>query len=91
MHAISLTILSAMLVAASSASAVETCEVQPKSQWQSADQAKKAATALGFSKIIKVILEDNCYEVVTLDADGRIVGVQFDPVTLKLVKVEDAR
>ena len=91
MHAISLMVLSAMLVAASSASAVETCKSQPKSQWQSVDQVKKAAIALGFSKVVKVILEDNCYEVVTLDANGRIVGVQFDPVTLKLVKVEDPR
>ena len=88
MHAISFTILFAMLIAASSASAVETCKVQPKSQWQSIDQVKKAAIDLGFSK---VILEDNCYEVVTLDANGKIVGVQFDPVTLKLVKVEDPR
>ena len=91
MHAISLAVFSAMLVAASSASAVETCKAQPKSQWQSVDQVKKAAINLGFSKVVKVILEDNCYEVVTLDADNRIVGVQFDPVTLKLVKVEDAR
>ena len=91
MHAISLTIFSAVLIAASSASAVETCKSQPKSQWQSVDQVKKAAIELGFSKVVKVILEDNCYEVVTLDADGKIVGVQFDPVTLKLVKVEDAR
>ena len=91
MHAIILTIFAAMLMAASSASAVETCKVQPKSQWQSIDQVKKAAIDLGFSKVVKVILEDNCYEVVTLDANNRIVGVQFDPVTLKLVKVEDPR
>lgn len=90
MRVVSLAIVSVMLFATNPASAGETCEIQTKDRWQSVERVKKAAIDLGFSKIVKVILEDNCYEVVTLDADGRTVGVQFDPVTLKLVKVEEA-
>ena len=76
---------------ASSASATDLCKGGPKNQWKGAEQAKKAAMEHGFTKITKVILEDGCYEVVTLNAEGMIVGVLFDPVTLKLEKVDDPR
>jgi hypothetical protein len=75
----------------SMASAADLCKGGPKSQWKSAEQAKQAAIDHGFKNTVKVILEDGCYEVVTLNADGKIVGVQFDPVTLELAKVEDPR
>jgi hypothetical protein len=71
------------------ASAAQGCVGGPKSQWRSPNEAKQAAAALNFTRIVKVILEDGCYEVVTVNADGKIVGVQFDPVTLALHKVED--
>ena len=73
------------------ASAADLCKGGPKNQWKGAEQAKKAAMEHGFTKITKVILEDGCYEVVTLNAEGKIVGVLFDPVTLKLAKVEEPR
>jgi hypothetical protein len=72
-------------------SAEEPCKGDPKSQWKSVEQVKKAAMENGFTKITKVILEDGCYEVVTLNDQGKIVGVHFDPVTLKLHKVEAPR
>ena len=71
--------------------AAEGCKGGPKSEWKTPDQVKKAATERGFSKIQKVILEDGCYEVVTINDQGKIVGVHFDPVTLKLEKVEAPR
>ena len=71
--------------------AAEGCKGGPKSQWKSPEQAKKAAVENGFAKVQKVILEDGCYEVVTLNDQGKIVGVHFDPVTLKLEKVEAPR
>ena len=80
-----------LVCAASSASATDLCKGGPKNQWKGVEQAKKAAVEHGFTKITKVILEDGCYEVVTLNAEGKIVGVLFDPVTLKLEKVEDPR
>ena len=74
-----------------SARADDLCKGGPRSSWKSVDQVKKAAIDLGYAKVVKVILEDGCYEVVTLNAEGKIVGVLFDPVTLKLAKVEDPR
>jgi len=71
--------------------AEEGCAESPKDTWQSVEGVREAAVANGFSNIVKVILEDGCYEVVTLNADGKIVGIHFDPVSLELVKVEDPR
>jgi hypothetical protein len=73
------------------ASAADTCKGGPKSQWKSVEQVKKAAIEGGFTKIAKIIIEDGCYEVVTINAEEKIVGVQFDPVTLKLEKIEPPR
>jgi len=67
------------------------CKGGPQDQWASVEEVKKVATDHGFSEIAKVILEDGCYEVVTINADGKIVGVHFDPITLKLEKVEEPR
>lgn len=79
------------LLAAGGARAAETCKGGPKSQWKSVEQVKRAAAEHGFGRVVKVIVEDGCYEAVTLDAEGKIVGAQFDPVTLKLEKVEEPR
>jgi hypothetical protein len=81
----------AVFVAAGAASAADTCKGGPKAQWKTVEQVKQAAIASGYTKVVKVILEDGCYEVVTLDTGDRIVGVQFDPVTLKLEKIEPPR
>jgi hypothetical protein len=81
----------AIVFAAATAAATDTCKGGPKAQWKTVEQVKQAAVHSGYPKIVKVILEDGCFEVVTLNADDRIVGVQFDPVTLKLEKVEPPR
>ena len=73
------------------AAAADLCKGGPKSEWKSPADAKKAAADLGYTNAVKVILEDGCYEVITLNADKKIVGVQFDPVTLKLMLVEEPR
>lgn len=86
-----LAVCAAVFFAAGGARAAETCMGGPKSQWKSVEQVKKAAADHGFGKVVKVIVEDGCYEAVTLDAGGKIVGVQFDPVTLRLEKVEEPR
>lgn len=86
-----LAVCAAVFFAAGGARAAETCKGGPKSQWKSVEQVKKAAADHGFGRVVKVIVEDGCYEAVTLDAEGKIVGVQFDPVTLALEKVEEPR
>lgn len=91
MRAFRLAASAVVLLASGAARAAETCKGGPKSEWKSVEQVKKAAADNGFGKVVKVIVEDGCYEAVTLNADGKIVGVQFDPVTLKLHKVEEPR
>jgi hypothetical protein len=81
----------AMLGAIAPAAAEKGCKGGDKSQWKSPGEAKQAAMALNYTQIAKVIIEDGCYEVVTINAENKIVGVQFDPVTLELYKVEDPR
>lgn len=80
-----------LLAASDAALAADLCKGGPRKEWKSVDQAKMAAIDRGYTKIVKVILEDGCYEVVTLNTAGKIVGVQFDPVTLELMKVEEPR
>ena len=74
---------------AGTALAAEGCKGGPKSAWRNPEDARKAAIAMNHTRIVKIILEDGCYEVVTINADGKFVGVQFDPVTLELHKVEE--
>ena len=81
----------AIVIPTQAHSVEEPCKGGPKAQWKSVEQVKKAAVENGFTKITKVILEDGCYEVVTINDQGKIVGVHFDPVTLKLHKVEAPR
>ena len=80
-----------LLIVPSIASAADLCKGGPKNQWKGVEQAKLAAAEHGYPKITKVILEDGCYEVVTLNAEGKVVELLFDPVTLKLEKVEGPR
>ena len=79
------------LITAGTATAADTCKGGPRSQWKSVEQVKQTAIEKGFTRVMKVILEDGCYEAVTLNAEGKIIGVQFDPVTLTIEKVEDPR
>ena len=74
-----------------SASAADFCKGGPKSEWKSVEQVKKTAIEHGYKNIKKVVLEDGCYEVVTVNGEGKIVDVQFDPVTLKLERIEAPR
>ena len=91
MRTMQLMFVLAMFGFVNSAVAEEGCEGGPKSQWKSVDQAKNAAMEHNYHKIAKVILEDGCYEVVTINDDGKLVGVHFDPVTLELKKIEAPR
>lgn len=84
-------ILLSAAVLATPALAEDVCKGGPKSTWKTPADAKKAVADLGYKDIVKVILEDGCYEVVTLNADKKLVGVQVDPVTLELKLVEEPR
>jgi hypothetical protein len=80
-----------LLALTAGAHAQEGCKGGAKSEWKKPEEAEKAAIQLNHTKIVKVIVENGCYEVVTINSDGKIVGVQFDPVTLQLHKIEAPR
>lgn len=90
-HAISLAVVTAAMLSAGAAFAANPCEGGHQSDWKSLDEVRQVARDLGYANIQKVILEDGCYEVITLNDRNQIVGVHFDPVTLKLRKVEAPR
>jgi hypothetical protein len=69
----------------------EGCVGGEEAAWKSPEEAVEVAKTLNYANISKVIIENGCYEVVTINSDGKIVGVQLDPVTLALYKIEDPR
>ena len=71
------------------ASEDEICTSAPRSDWRSVDDVRAAAEALGYKDIRRVKVDDGCYEAYASDKDGRRVEVYFDPVSLKIVRVED--
>jgi hypothetical protein len=87
----SLATAAAFLTLCNSAFAGEGCVGGEESAWKTPDEAKQAAIALNYTNISKVIIEDGCYEVVTINAEGKIVGVKLDPVTLAVYEIEDPR
>jgi len=64
------------------------CTTQPASSWRSVDDVTAAAEALGYS-IRRVKVEGSCYEANAIDKDGKRLEVNFNPVTLEVVRVKE--
>lgn len=64
------------------------CSKAPRSEWRTQDDAKAAAKAQGY-KVSRVKVDDGCYELYARDRSGKRLELYVDPVTLKIVKVED--
>ncbi|MBU2582122.1 MAG: PepSY domain-containing protein [Alphaproteobacteria bacterium] len=64
------------------------CSSAPQSEWRTSEDVKAAAEAQGY-EVVRVKVEDSCYEVYARGKDGRRTELYFDPVTLKIVKVKD--
>ena len=53
----------------------------PRDQWQPQQVLNDKLTADGWS-VKRIKIEDGCYEVYALDADGKRIESYFDPKTL---------
>jgi len=58
----------------------------PRAAWQSQGAATQAAAAQGW-RVDKVEVDDGCWEIKGVDAQGRRIRAKLDPATLELVKL----
>jgi hypothetical protein len=91
MRIVCLAVLTLFLFVTDRVWAADTYRGAPTSQWKSVEEVKRAAVEYGFSHVVKVLIEDGCCEAVSTSVQGKIVGVLFDPVMLRLARVEDPR
>lgn len=53
----------------------------PKNQWQTQDTLRQKLASEGWS-IRRIKVEDGCYEVYAMSADGKRIEKSFNPATL---------
>jgi hypothetical protein len=63
------------------------CEA-PLNRWQTREAVRQMAAAQGW-KIQRLKIDDGCYEVRGIDAQGRGFKAKIDPETLQVLKIVD--
>ena len=71
---------------AAAPSLADDCEA-PVSQWQSREALRQMAATRGW-QVERIKIDDGCYEVLGMDADGRAFKAKVDPQTLEVVKIK---
>ena len=79
----------AFLAFAMPAVAADRCEGGARADWQSPEAARAVLASEGYRPVTDMYIEDGCYELVTSRADGIVIEVLLDPVTLEIVLTED--
>lgn len=62
------------------------CDV-PVKQWQSREAVLRLATRQGW-QVQRLKIDDGCYELRGIDAQGREFKAKLDPLTLRVVKLK---
>jgi hypothetical protein len=78
--------LLALLGSAGPAIADEDCSV-PMTDWQPRDAVQRMAEKQGWT-VRRIKIDDGCYEIDGLDAQGRPVEATVDPATLTIISLE---
>lgn len=78
--------LAALVFAAASVRADDDCE-RPTHQWQSRGAVEQLAERNGW-QIDQLKVDDGCYEIKGLDADGDRFKAKLDPATLEVVSMK---
>lgn len=73
-----------LLFSAGSSLADDDCDV-PTRLWQSRDAVREMAAARGW-EIKRLKIDDGCYEIRGIDAEGRAFKAKIDPQTLEIMK-----
>ena len=84
-HTVPLLALS-LALAAAPALADDDCEA-PVQKWQSRDAVMQHAAAQGW-QVQRLKIDDGCYEVRGIDAQGKAFKAKIDPETLKVLKLK---
>jgi hypothetical protein len=88
MQKIIITIFAATFAAVVPAAASsKNCGNAPQNQWLSLADITTKATGMGY-KVRQVKVEDGCYEIYSVDKDGKRVEAYFNPVTAEVVKIK---
>ncbi len=81
-------LISALLVAISSAAfAGPTCNV-PKDKWMKEADFKAALTAQGYQIKTFKVSKGECYEIYGFDKTGKKVEIYFDPATAAILETK---
>lgn len=83
------TVLTAALIglAAAPVLADDDCSI-PMANWQPREAVRAMAEAKGW-QLRRIKIDDGCYEIHALDADGRLFEAKIDPQTLAVIEIED--
>lgn len=73
-------------MASGAARAESECAV-PMAQWQPRDQVAALAEENGW-RVLRIRLDDGCYQVKGFDAQGRGIEVKLDPASLSIIEME---
>ncbi|WP_454289314.1 PepSY domain-containing protein [Rhizobium arsenicireducens] len=82
------TILTAAFVAlvAGSVQADDDCNV-PMANWQPREAVRAMVEARGW-QLKRIKIDDGCYEIHAVDADGQRFEAKIDPQTLRVIEIE---
>lgn len=83
---VSLLIALALCLGAMPAMAGDDCEV-PVHLWQSRDAVREMAASMGW-QVRRLKIDDGCYELRGVDAQGRSFKAKIDPQTLEIVRIK---
>ena len=86
MKPVSFAIALLLSTAASQAAAERHCDA-PVELWQSREAVHEMARERGWT-LDRIKIDDGCYEVRGIDADGRAFKARIDPETLRVMKLK---
>lgn len=83
------TVLTAALIvlAAGPALAEDDCDI-PMANWQPREAVRTMAEERGW-QVKRIKIDDGCYEIRAVDADGRAFEAKIDPQTLVVIEIEN--
>lgn len=79
-------ILSSALASPVALAREDDCKV-PMAQWQPREAVEQMAKAQGWT-VRRIKVDDGCYQIRGIDADGREIAVKVDPGSLAIVRMK---
>ncbi|WP_246701693.1 PepSY domain-containing protein [Rhizobium terricola] len=85
------TVLTATMIAllTGTALAEDDCNL-PMATWQPREAVRAMAEARGW-RLQRIKIDDGCYEIHALDANGQRFEAKIDPATLQIIEIEHER